>query len=93
MQRARISSSRVALRKVVRRRFPALVAELIQLQVRLPRSRPVPGAVQAMGWATGTIPIVMLDTGSENPYVRIDYLTSAPRCSITGVIDISVEIT
>jgi putative tryptophan/tyrosine transport system substrate-binding protein len=72
-------------------RFPALVAELIQLQVDCLVVSGT-GAVQAAKQATSTIPIVMLNAGDDP--VRLGLITSLarPGGNITGVIDISVEL-
>ena len=72
-------------------RFPALVAELIQLQVDCLVVSGT-GAVQAAKQATSTIPIVMLNAGADP--VRLGLITSLarPGGNIAGVIDISVEL-
>ena len=72
-------------------RIPALVAELIQLQVDCLVVSGT-GAVQAAKQATGTIPIVMLNAGDDP--VRLGFITSLarPGGNITGVIDISAQL-
>ena len=72
-------------------RIPALVAELIQLQVDCLVVSGT-GAVQAAKQATSTIPIVMLNAGDDP--VRLGFITSLarPGGNITGVIDISAQL-
>ncbi|MGH8072415.1 MAG: ABC transporter substrate-binding protein [Candidatus Entotheonellia bacterium] len=72
-------------------RFPALVAELVRLQVDCLVVSGT-GATHAAKQATSTIPIVMLNA-SDDP-VRLGLITSLarPGGNITGVIDIAPEL-
>src|SRR5215471_2671313 len=67
-------------------RFPALVAELVQLQVDCLVVGGI-GAIHAATQATSTIPIVMLNA-SDDP-VRLGLITSLarPGGNLTGIID------
>lgn len=72
-------------------RQPALVAELVQLQVDCLVVAGLP-AIRAAKQATRTIPIVIMNV-SDDP-VRLGLITSLarPGGNITGVIDISSEL-
>jgi putative ABC transport system substrate-binding protein len=72
-------------------RYPALFAELVQLQVDCLAVAGV-GLVRAAKQATSTIPIVMLNA-SDDP-VRLGLITSLarPGGNITGIIDIAEQL-
>ena len=72
-------------------RVPALVAELVRLQVDCLVVGGT-GTIRAAKQATSTIPIVMINV-SDDP-VRLGFITSLarPGGNITGVIDIAEEL-